>query len=151
MSILSRFTVTPLLYACGALLALSLGLGISLKFEAAKVSVAQATTGTALAKVDTVTTERDAWKTRVDELTAANLAFGNALTGVSNELQVAQGENTRISVAGAHAVAKARADAADADRTLKTFTAKFQAESRKPDCTRALEALATSCPALEDY
>lgn len=151
MSFVSRFTVTPLLYACGALLLLSMALGVALKVEAGKVATANAATTAALAQRDTAATEREAWKTRVDELWAANLAYGNALTGIHNELVRTQNENARIDAETDRAVAAARADAADADRTLKLFTAKFQTESRKPDCGRALAAMAASCPAMEGY
>lgn len=151
MKFWSKLTVTPLLYACGALLALSIGLGVALKLKASSVTAAEAARDKAIAERDTARTERDAWKVRVDELTAANLAYGNALGGVARELQSCQGENTRISAAGQRAIAAAQAEARDADRTLKAFTAKFQAESRKPKCTRALEALGAACPTLEGY
>lgn len=151
MKFWSKLTVTPLLYACGALLALSIGLGIALKLKAATAATAEAARDQAVAERNTARTERDAWKVRVDELTAANLAYADALGGVARELQSCQGENARISTAGQRAVAAAQAEARDADRTLKAFTAKFQSESRKPTCARALEALTAACPTLEGY
>lgn len=151
MSVLSKLTVTPLLYACGALLALSIGLGIALKVKAGQVSTAQAVRDTAIARRDTAITEREAWKRRAGELSAANRAYGNAVTGLQSTLTECQGENLRISAEGQRAIVAAQADARDADRTLKAFTAKFQNESRKPTCARALEALGASCPLLEGY
>lgn len=151
MSILSRFTVTPLLYAIGALLALSIGLGIALKVQASKVTTAQAERDTAVAERQTTTTEREAWKQSAAGLRVANAAYGTAVADLIARLEESQRENRRISEAGQKAIAAAQAEALDADRTLKLFTAKFQTESRKPTCARALEALGNACPNLEGY
>ena len=151
MSLLGRFTVTPLLYACGALLALSIGLGVALKLKGADVTAAEAATSVAEASRDKAITEREAWKSRAGELTAANLAYGSVVTGLREELALCQGENARIGQAGQLAIHRAQADARDADRTLAAFTAKFQTESRKPVCAAALSALDAACPALGGY
>lgn len=151
MSILSRLTVTPLLYACGALLALSISLGVALQVQGAKVDTAVAQRDTAVADRNTARTSRDAWKQRASELSSANAAYDVAIKGLGRVLKECQGENARISAAGEKAVAAAHAEARDADRTLKAFTAKFQSESRKPTCARALEAVGNACPNLEGY
>lgn len=148
---IERLTVTPLLYACGVLLLVCLGLGVALKLEAADVATAEADKRTAEADRNTAQTEREAWKRRAGELGTANLAYGVALSDLRAELALCQGENARLGEAGEKAVAAAQADARDADRTLAAFTAKFQTESRKPQCAAALHALDAACPALEGY
>lgn len=151
MSLIDRFTVTPLLYACGILLVVCLGLGVALKLEASDVKAAEASRDTAQADKRTAETERESWKRRATELNAANLAYGTVLNGVKSELALCQGENLRLGAAGETAVSKAQAEARDAERTLAIFTAKFQTESRKPVCASALKALDAACPALEGY
>ena len=49
------------------------------------------------------------------------------------------------------AIAQAEARARDADRTLKAFTAQFQAAARTRDCGAALAALNNACPTLRSY
>lgn len=151
MSIFSKFTVTPLLYACGALLALSIGLGIALKLKSGDVTTAEAATQTALAQRDTAITEREAWKLDATAKTAAAKASEASVTSLIAALREQQQETLRIQDAGHKAVAAARTAAIDADRALKTFTSKFQVESRKPTCARALAAMEQACPALRDY
>lgn len=148
---ISRFTVTPLLYACGALLALSIGLGIALKVQGSKVDAAQSAQAAAESARDAANTERDAWKLRAeDNARAANTAQGNVAT-LRTELTRAQGDLRTLGDQSRRAIAQAEAERADAERTLDLFTARYQTESRKPDCTRALEAVGRSCPALEGY
>lgn len=144
MSILDKFTVTPLLYACLALLVISGGLGVALKLKSADLAVAQQ-------RVVAVITERDAWKDKAGQYATANRAFDSAFKKLAVELERQQSESNRIAAASRKAVIAAQADAVDADRALKRFAAKFQAESRKPACQRALETMAASCPAMGDY
>lgn len=151
MSILSRLTVTPLLYACGALLLVCLGMGAALKLQATKLELANAQLDVLTAGLLTAHTERDAWKQAAQGGAEANRAATASIESLKATLVSQQREIRRISAEGEHAVATAQADAADADRTLKLFTAKFQTESRKPDCARALDAMQAACPALEGY
>ena len=97
------------------------------------------------------TAERDSWKVRVDELSAANKAYGVAYGTLARELQAAQLENTRLQREGGEAIALAEAAARDADRTLKTFVGRYAEQLRHPDCASALANLQRFCPALEGY
>lgn len=151
MSIVSKFTVTPLLYACGALLLLALGLGVALKLEAGNVATANAQRDTAQQRVVATITERDAWKQSAHDAAQANVAATDAIGSLKATLQSQQQECARIGAANSKALTDARAQARDADRTLQLFTRKFQTESRKPDCARALSALEAACPALQNY
>lgn len=148
---ISKMTVAPLLYLCGALLLLVIGLGVKVAMLGSDLDAAVANQGKAEAERDAVITEREAWKGRADELQAANGAYGTALNTMHQQLQMCQGEAARIESEGLKAVAAARAEAADADAALKRFTAQFQAESRKPVCAAALAALDAACPALQGY
>lgn len=151
MSLLAKFTVKPLLWTCAALLVACIGLSIALVVADSKRDTAEAQRATAIAERDTAVTERESHKQRSGDLLQANAAYTNLVKKLLAELKEAQGENQRISAAGQRAVAAAQAEAADADRTLKAFAAQFQAESRKPNCARALAAVGQACPALEGY
>ena len=151
MSILDKFTVTPLLYACGALLVIALGLSVALKVQGSKVAAAQADQHTAEAKRDTAITERDAWKARVDELAAANGAYGTALKVLRAELDKCQADKATVANQGKQAAAAARRAAADADAALQSFTAQFQQASHGGKCAVALAAMQQACPSLEGY
>lgn len=151
MSILSRLTVTPLLYACGALILLALGLGIALKVERADSRAAKAETATAVAQRDAVATERDAWKASADSATTANAAWEKTAQDLQAEIQRQQDEARRSEAANQQAIAAARAAYLDADHALDRFTKQFQTESRKPHCAQALAAMEAACPALRNY
>jgi cell division protein FtsL len=151
VSLLAKFTVKPLLWSSGMLLLACIGLSLALVVANSKRDTAQAERDTAIAERDTAVTEREAHKQRSGELQLANAAYGDVVKELQAALKEAQGENRRISAEGQRAIAAAQAEAADADRTLKAFTAQFQAESRKPNCARALAALGQACPALEGY
>lgn len=151
MSIVSRFTVTPLLYACGALLLVCLGMGVALKLQAGKLDLANAQLDTLTAGLLAAHTERDAWKHTAQGATSANAAATAAIASLKAALQQQQQAMRDNASANARAIAAAQADAADADRTLQLFTAKFQRDSRKPDCARALAELDAMCPTLKDY
>lgn len=151
MSLLSRLTVTPLLYACGALLVLALGLGVALKMERADTRAAEADTATAVAQRDSAVTERDAWKADAIAATAANAAWEKTALALQAEMQRQQEEARLSEAANQQAIAAARAAYLDADRTLDKFVRQFQTESRKPQCAQALAAMEAACPALRNY
>ena len=151
MSILSKFTVTPLLYACGALLVLALGLGVALKIERADSRAAEADTATALAQRYAAVTEREAWKATATAATTANAAWQKTSQELQAEIQRQQDETRRSEAANQQAIAAARAAHLDADRALAKFTRQFQTESRKPHCAQALSAMEAACPALRNY
>lgn len=151
MSIVSRFTVTPLLYAIGVLLLVIAGMGVKLALLDGARDSAVSAQHAAEADTRAARTERDAWKQSAQAGKDAITGAQASIASLKQELARAQGEVRRISTAGQRAVAAAQADAADADRTLKLFTAKFQTESRKPDCARALDEMQAVCSALEGY
>lgn len=151
MSIVARLTVTPLLYACGVLLLVIAGLGVKLALVDGARDSAVSAQHAAEANTRTAITERDAWKQTAQGATSANAAAAAAIASLKRALQQQQQAARDNAAANAHAIAAARADAADADRTLQLFTAKFQRDSRKPDCARALAELDAMCPTLKDY
>ncbi len=151
MSLLAKLTVTPLLYACAGLFAALLATGAYAAVLDARLGTAQAHAATATADRNTARTERDAWKGSATDLTAANVAYGAAVTTLITELERAQAETTRIEAAGQQAVANAQAAAADADRALALMTAQLQAQARQSDCARALDQLVRACPRFEGY
>lgn len=144
MSLLSQLTVTPLLWACGALLATCIGLGVALKVQAGDDAAA-------LAQRDAAVTERDAWKGKAAGCVAANGAYADVVDTLQAELSRAHAERQRIREAGSQAVAAAQAAARDADATLDKFIAQFRAQASRPDCAAALAQLEQACPALEGY
>lgn len=153
--ILSKLTVTPLLYLCGALLAGLIATGIrasvlSDRLEAA-ASVVIAQHNSHVAELKTVETERDAWKKAAGDYATAVAAHQSVTAALRAELERVQGETKRRDAAAREAIAAARAEAQDADRTLARMAAQFQAQSRQPDCAHALAAVATACPAMRDY
>lgn len=151
MSIVSKLTVTPLLYACGALLALSVGLGIALAVQGSRLDAARAQVGEMEAQRDAARTERDAWKVRAEDNARAATTAQASVATLRGELTRAQGDLRTLGVQSRAAIAQAEAQQRDAELTLDRFTQQFQTESRKPDCTRALEAVGRFCPALEGY
>ena len=151
MSILAKLTVTPLLYACGILLAALLATGAYAAVLSARLDTAQADVRAADGATTTARTERDAWKTKAAELGSANTAYGTAVRQLMEELERAQQESKRIDAAGQQAVANAQAAQADAERTLTRMAAQLQAQAREPDCARALNELVRACPAMEGY
>lgn len=151
MSIVAKLTVTPLLYACGALLLIALGLGVALKVATSNAAAAESATTAAHAATTAVRTERDAWKREAQTLKAANTAWGDVVKTLKVELAAAQGEARRVSAEGQRAVAQARDAARDAERTLSIMATQFQAQSRKPACAHALANLEAACPAFSGY
>jgi len=113
--------------------------------------VAAADADTATAMRDAALTEKQAWKNKAGELEVANLATQKTIGYLQTELQRSQGERRRLEAAGQHAVAAAQAEAADADRTLKTFIARYAQQLSNPDCAGALAVLQQACPAMSGY
>jgi hypothetical protein len=149
--LVSRLTVTPLLWAIGILLvALAASSGYAYVLRA-DVVAAQAATAVAIAERDGARLERDTATTR--GLEVANSARGwEAVAGERlTLLNACQTAAVTIREAGEQAVRNARAAARDAERTLDAFTKRYQVEARRPDCERARHAMAAACPALEDY
>ena len=151
MSLLSKLTVTPLLYACGVLLVALLSVSVYAVITGERLDAAQSRVDAANSERDTAATEREAWKRRAGELVEANQAYGDTVAMLQRELRDAQRETARIDAAGRAAVAAAQAAATDAERTLAAMAAQFQAQARQPDCARALNVLAQACPAFEGY
>lgn len=151
MSILSKLTVTPLLYTSGALLLACIGLGVALHVKSSTLEAAEAQVGQVAAERDALATERDAWKLESAQCVEANEAYADVVGTLHGELQLAQGERRRLEAEGQAAIAAARADARDAERTLQRMAAQFQAQSRAPDCAAATARVAQACPAFEGY
>jgi hypothetical protein len=151
MSLLAKLSVKPLLYALGVLLLVIAGLVATLHFMQAQVEVAHAASESAIASRDAMATERDAWKGDAGRALLANADYQGIVERLQAELKLCQGQARAMEESNRKAVATARAEANDADRALKQFTRKFQVESRKPPCARALASLEASCPALSDY
>lgn len=151
MSILAKLTVTPLLWACGLLLAALVAAGAYAAVLDVRLGAAQASVTAAKAERDTARTERDAWKLAADAAASANNAYGSAVTVLQAELKRAQGESRRMDEAGQQAIAAARADAADAERALAAMAAQIQTQSRVPACALALSRLEAACPAFSGY
>ena len=144
-------TVKPLLWAIAILLLVAGGLAIALNVAHADARAASAERDAALAERDARTGERDGFAQRVEELAKANLAWSNAAKTLQGELDRAQREGRRLDAENRRAIASARAEAADADRTLKRFVDQFASESRRPACAQALNQLEAACPALSTY
>lgn len=151
MSVLSRLTVTPLLYACGALVLLCLALGAAVWAKDTALDSATSKTEAAEAQRDEARTAADAWKGKADGCVAANEAYADVVGTLNGELELAQAERRRLEAEGKSAIAAARAEARDADRTLKRMAAQFQAQSREPSCAAAVARVAQVCPAFEGY
>lgn len=148
---IKALTVKPLLYVIGALLLVIAGQAVWLSMRGADMRAAEAETGRMEAQRDAARTERDAWKLSAESNGKASQAANAAVDGLAQTVEDVQAECRRQGEANAAAIERARAEARDADRTLQTFTAKFQTESRKPACAQALARLEDACPALRDY
>jgi hypothetical protein len=151
LSVLGKLTVKPLLWAIGVLLLLAVGQFVLLQLAQGDVRVAEANLETARSDLNARTTERDAFALRVDELKRANDAWVENIVTLQGELKRAQRDARLLDQEARQAVAAARAEAADADRTLKQFVGQFAAESRRPHCAQALAAMEAACPAMSGY
>lgn len=151
MSLLSKFTVKPLLYVIAGLLLVVVGLSIQLALNNSRLKVAQAATATAVAQQSQTATEREAWKARAVEVGVANHGWQEAVATLQAELAAAQTDLRTLDKQSQQAIARARADAAEADRVLKTFLGKYQVQARAADCARALQTVEAACPAFTGY
>ncbi len=151
MSLLAKFTVTPLLYACGVLLAALIASGIYTAVLNGDLDTARAEVSAAQSARDTAITERGAWKQRAAESADSIAAHQQVTAAMRTELERVQGEAKRLDAEARKSIAAANAEAQDADRTLARMAAQFQAQARQPDCTRALAAVAAACPAFRGY
>lgn len=151
MSLLSKFTVKPLLYVIAALLLVVVSLSVALYVQAARVDVANAASASAIALQQATATERNAWKNRSQEVAAANDGWREAVGVLQAELTAAQTDLRTLDKQSQQAIARARADAAEADRVLKTFMGKYQVQARAADCARALQTVEAACPAFTGY
>lgn len=64
-------------------------------------------------------------------------------------LAEAQAENARVAADNQAALARARAETLDAERTLSQFAARFAASIRSPDCAAARARLDATCPLVK--
>ena len=151
MSLVAKLSVKPLLYAIGMLLVVVAGLSTALFVQGGRVDVATAARDTARADQRTTVTEREAWKARASEVSAANTAYGVALSQLQAELTRAQEQATRVRAQAAHAQEVAQKETADAERTLHEFVTRYQVQSHVSDCARALDQVEAVCPAFEHY
>ena len=145
---LKLLSVKPLLWVIGGLAIALVAQGIVLRGQ---VALAEAARDTAQARVSTLTTSRDAFQLRTEELATANAEWGETVDVLQAELGRAQRDLHILDKQSRDAIARARAEARDADATLKKFVDQFATESTRPDCARALADLEAKCPALSDY
>lgn len=148
---MKALTVKPLLWVIGVLFVICVVLVSRGCALAADVRAANAATDTAQANVRTAVTERDAWKTRAEDNARSASVRTAERDLLADLLDQQQNETVRLVAEGEAAVARAQDAARDADRTLKAFTAQFQAAARTADCGAALTALNNACPTLRDY
>lgn len=145
---LKLLSVKPLLWVIGGLAIALVAQGIILRGQ---VALAEGARDTAQAQVNSLTTSRDAFQLRTRELATANAEWGKTVDVLQAELKRAQRELRVLDQQSRDAIARAQAEARDADATLKRFVDQFATESTRPDCARALADLEAKCPALSDY
>ena len=149
--LLAKFTVTPLLWACGLLLAAVAVLGGLLYTARADVAAARARTEAAAATAGQRATERDAWKQAAEASAAAAGSWEAAFADMRVLLRQAQSEARRLDEAGKRAVAAAQAREVEANRTLDAWMARYANQVRVGDCAAALNAVQAACPAFEGF
>lgn len=81
--------------------------------------------------------------------TGDNHSCSTTIDRVLGDLQVCEAEAARIKNDGAQAVANARADARDAERTLRAFMDRYA--TRGHTCDAALKQLGVACSDFADY
>ena len=148
---MGALTVKPLLYAIVALLLVVVALGTRGCVQSANARTDAAKLEGAEELVARVRTERDAWKRQAESNAENANTCAASLQLMTDEYQRQQRDHAQMDAQREAAIAAAQASADDADRTLRAFTAQFQAQSRTPTCGAALAALNTACPALRDY
>lgn len=142
--LVSKFTVTPLLYAIGVLVLLNIGTG-ALAWKRG-IDVESATAKLRVAQQDADTANR-----HVAELGAANKAWEKTANDAIRVLDKMRQDATDLGIANANAIAAAEAAQVAIEKRVGTFAGKFNTESRKPDCAHALAAMQSACPNLEGY
>ncbi len=148
MGLLGAVSVKPLLITLAVVGAALVASNAGWYARASQLSAQRDAAG---ARVTAVETERDAWKGKAAELKSANAAAQDGINSLTGELARVQGEQRRVQREGEQAVAAAKADAAEADRTLKNFIARYAQQIRNPDCAGAMAVVQQACPALEGY
>lgn len=143
--------IKPLLYVIAALAALSAGLYLYAERLDFKLDVATASSKSAMSLARLYETERESWKRRAEELTASVEAHQHANNVLAGELERAQQQAATLRQQDARALAAARADLAEANRTLAAFVDRYHAQVRAPGCQQALNQLEAECPALSGY
>lgn len=151
MSILSKLTVTPLLYAVGVLLVACLALGGGWWSAAKTADVAAANLASSQAQLEATEVAATAWKAKANAAAEANDSCTHGIESLTLTLDRQQKACRATQAANQQAIAAARAEAADADATLKRFVGQFRRQTPDTDCGRALAALDAACPALEGY
>lgn len=148
MGLLGAVTAKPLLITLAVVGAALVASNLGWYARASQLSAQRDAAG---ARSTAVETEREAWKAKAVDLKTANAAAQESIDSLTGELRVAQGEQRRLQQEGAQAIAAAQADAAEADRTLKNFIARYAQQIRNPDCAGAMAVVQQACPALEGY
>ncbi len=143
--------VKPLLWAVLVLTIVCLLLQARGCTLAAEAEAAEAATSAANAQTRSAITERDAWKVRAEDNARAERVRTTERDALADLLEQQQAETVRLAAEGQAAIARAEAEARDADRALQAFTAQFQAAARTADCGAALAALNNACPTLRNY
>lgn len=141
----------PLIYALALLSALAIVLGVYAERLKMRLDVANASSSSAMSLARLHQTERDAWKVRAEELGASVAAHQHANTALSAELQRAQEDAVTLRQQDARALARARTELAEANRTLAAFVDRYHAQVRASACQQALNQLEAACPALSPY
>ncbi|KAF1697987.1 hypothetical protein CSC62_07530 [Pseudoxanthomonas jiangsuensis] len=147
-SLLAGVTVKPLLYAVGVLLLVIATMAAVWWVQATTSSAALDVSKAAASACNAADTANRA---RVRELEAANQGWELTTATLQTELKAAQDQLVTVRQQGRAAVAAAEARAADADRTLSTFMARYAAQVKQAHCVQALQHVEAVCPAFSGY
>src|SRR5690606_5472333 len=115
VSLISKFTAPPLMYACGALVLLCAGLGVALALARAEVRAVTAEAGATYEELHSAQVERDAWKDKANAASAANTSCTQGIESLTVTLDRQQKACRATQAANQKAITAARADAAEAD------------------------------------
>ena len=137
-------TAKVLQYIVGALLVLSIGLGLQVWVQYGRLDAAKKDVQTAQAQRDTAITERDAWKGKADGAVAANQAYGVVLDEIRAQQAADQHAAAAAAQQAAKQVASAQAEKRRSDADLAEFRRLFG--KRPADCEAALQSLDRVCP-----
>ncbi|HZX79871.1 MAG TPA: hypothetical protein VFE72_02820 [Lysobacter sp.] len=147
--LIGKLTVTPLLYACGALLVVCIGLGVALALARADVQTAQAAQKVAEGQRDTAQAAAAALDAELDAVVATNGSKSTVIDQLVD--QITAMVETAKGLAAARDAAIARADASDAKRAAlqrQIDHQRSQTYANDADC-RAWNARPV-CPAVTD-